>query len=241
MDVAVRDARADETTGWVFGTFVYDADEPAGDPWRRMAPLGLMWGNDPTITPNDIKQGKKLKETWINPNLRTLKYQHLGWAGRLNGPIDNSTSSCLSCHATAQSKGRMPMIPDLGYWFRNVKAGQTFNDPAQSLDYSLQLAQGIQNWEFAKNQTNANILLHKPQLVSHEGRRVYRFTREDAADAPLMPAADFAQPAPIRLPGPVEHRMGWFATPVLVTGLICLILGGALVYLWHFCNRRSSN
>ena len=31
-------------------------------------------------------------------------------------------------------------------WFRNIKAGQPFSDKAISLDYSLQLAVGIQNY-----------------------------------------------------------------------------------------------
>jgi hypothetical protein len=37
--------------------------------------------------------------------------QHLGWLGRLNGPVDNPQSACLSCHGTAQSPVVSPMVP----------------------------------------------------------------------------------------------------------------------------------
>ncbi|MEM7195731.1 MAG: hypothetical protein AAF402_12320 [Pseudomonadota bacterium] len=39
IDFAVRDSRADNTTGWVFGAFVYDADLPGDTPFERMAPV----------------------------------------------------------------------------------------------------------------------------------------------------------------------------------------------------------
>jgi hypothetical protein len=150
LDVAVRDKRADSTTGWVFGTFVYDSDAPGKTPWERMLPVGLMWGNDPGVTPEMVQKGtKKLKETWLNP---ALTLQHYGWAGRLNGPVDNPKSSCLSCHATAQIDVKSTMIPpngsasqDILRWFNNTKAAQPFDIGQTSTDYSLQLSLGIQN------------------------------------------------------------------------------------------------
>lgn len=150
MDIAVRDSRADSTTGWVFGTFVYDGNAPGATPWQRMVPLGLMWGNDPTVTPT---QGT-LQETKINPNVNTP--QHLGWAKRLNGPVDNKRSSCLSCHSTAQFPEFSDFLPPATgsdqtklRWFRNIKAGEPFEVGAKSLDYSLQLSVGIRNFEDA--------------------------------------------------------------------------------------------
>src|SRR5260370_37543695 len=50
VDVAVRDDRADDTTGWVFGTFMYHNDAPVARPLQRLVPVGLMWGNDPGLT-----------------------------------------------------------------------------------------------------------------------------------------------------------------------------------------------
>jgi len=51
IDVAVRDDRVKET-GWVFGTFVYDGNQPGAGVFERCVPVGLMVGNDPTLTPD---------------------------------------------------------------------------------------------------------------------------------------------------------------------------------------------
>jgi hypothetical protein len=153
MDVAVRDSRADATTGWVFGTFIYNGNAQGTDVWDRMVPVGAIWGNDPDKLGTSIP----LTETVINPEARDL-VQHLGYEGRLNGPIDNAASSCLSCHSTAQipsdlSQESTPALPPAGSgpdvlaeYFRNVEAGTPFTDGQMSLDYSLQLQNGIANW-----------------------------------------------------------------------------------------------
>ncbi len=36
MDIAVRDNRADATTGCVFGTFAYDKTAAGNTPWEKM-------------------------------------------------------------------------------------------------------------------------------------------------------------------------------------------------------------
>ncbi len=149
IDLAVRDTRADATSGWVFGTMIYDSEAPGATPWDRMVPIGIMWGNDPGVTPGMVASGTKLQETFINPAVRIK--QHLGWAGRLNGPVDNPISSCLSCHSNAAVPNRTPVPPTTGPdsakldWFRNIKAPATLDPGTKSLDYSLQLQVGIAN------------------------------------------------------------------------------------------------
>jgi hypothetical protein len=112
LDVAIKDKRANDGSGWVYGTFVYDALQP-GKSWvERMAPVGLMWGDDP----NDMsmlnitdKINPSLKQSIINPAIvgeagRTGNQgyvTHLGMGGRMNGPVDNPIASCISCHARA--------------------------------------------------------------------------------------------------------------------------------------------
>ncbi len=164
FDVAVRDARANATTGWVFGTFVYDGKQPGDDPWKKLVPSGLMWGDDPTVASARLyKEGEfnpDLKESWLNTAMRTK--QHYGRGGRLNGPLDSSASSCISCHATAQvpalsdivpqppSPRCGPLVDDWAQqkrWFRNIKAGEPFDPAAASADYSLQIAVGIANFD----------------------------------------------------------------------------------------------
>ncbi|HEX6374771.1 MAG TPA: hypothetical protein VFZ91_03520 [Allosphingosinicella sp.] len=152
IDIAVKDKRS--PTGWVFGTFVYGGGPAPGTTqgagWNNVSAVGLMWGNDPDYDPD--KPGSKLTESWINP---AVKMPHLGYQGRLNGPVDNPDSSCLSCHSTAQDPlSTAPMFPTppkpTSWWFRNIPSGQPFQPPANSLDYSLQVAFGIQNFNEAK-------------------------------------------------------------------------------------------
>jgi hypothetical protein len=86
IDVAVKDSRS-ETTGWVFGTFVYNSERSGASVWERFEPVGLMWGNDPKLSVAAARKGGTVKEGWINPDPK-VPYQHLGWAGRLNGPVE---------------------------------------------------------------------------------------------------------------------------------------------------------
>jgi hypothetical protein len=165
LDVAVKDARAGKTQ-WVFGTFVYNgnlkADQspllPSGPPWNRLVPVGLMWGNDPTVVPNTFGS---IQETRVLP---TGLFQHLGCAGRLNGPIDNPISSCLSCHMTSQyppANGLTPSRCDSSQsnmqFFRNLGPDEPFDKSVKdsvALDFSLQLAMGIRNFRLANPSTS---------------------------------------------------------------------------------------
>jgi hypothetical protein len=151
VDVAVRDSRASSTTGWVFGTFVYDGNAAGATPWDRLVPVGLMWGNDPTVTEATKTGTTQLKQTFINPAVGPP--QHLGRAGRLNGPVDNPKSSCLSCHSTAEWQALSDNMPgahdDVMRWFRNIKATQPFDAGQHSLGYSLQLGAGIERFQAA--------------------------------------------------------------------------------------------
>jgi hypothetical protein len=150
IDIAVRDVRNDSVTGWVFGTFTYNNALGGTSPYDKLVPIGIMWGNDPEAS----APGDPLKETYINTS-SDLPKQHLGWNGRLDGPVDNPMSSCLSCHSTSEWPVNAGMTPGQGAqpgssewmkWFRNIKSGEAFVSGSKSLDYSLQLASGIQNF-----------------------------------------------------------------------------------------------
>jgi len=154
IDIAVKDERAGPT-GWYFATYAFDRTVAGGSPWRKMVPVGLMWGNDPTGTPID--------ESWINAAAPAYARAHLGVDGRLNGPVDNRASACMSCHSTAQAPSLAGLIPpqtgacasQRSNWFRNLPGNQAFGrfDPEGSVcetdlngvtltsaDYSLQLS-----------------------------------------------------------------------------------------------------
>jgi hypothetical protein len=131
MDIMIRDDRA--PSGWIFGTFQYNGELANTMPWNNLIPVGLMWGNDPDYAENNqnipVPDGygkypiqavtqtpinSSLKETIINPDTNELPATHLGWEGRLNGPVDNPRSSCMSCHMTASypAQDLSPMFVD---------------------------------------------------------------------------------------------------------------------------------
>ncbi len=144
LDIAVKDKRS--PVGWFFGTFVYGGGPTgrSGQGWSNIAPVGLMWGNDPGYSGRG-----PLRETWINP---AVKMPHLGYQGRLNGPVDNPKSSCLSCHMTAESPASLDdlianLLPPKGAnparWFQNIPSGKPFTPGKQSNDYSMNMAFGF--------------------------------------------------------------------------------------------------
>ena len=158
LDIAVRDSRADSTTGWIFCTFMYHNSVHHKIPWKRLMPVCLMYGNDPGLTPERYAKGERPKESWVNPDaIATLPptRPYFGWLGRGNGPVDNYISSCASCHSTANhpSIGILPdaheesAVDRIMLWFRNIKAGEKFGFIGNSLDYSLQMKIGLENYE----------------------------------------------------------------------------------------------
>lgn len=179
IDLQVRDDRS--TTGWLLGTYGYDGNVKGDTPWARMVPLGLQWGNNPTVPyaqtcsgPSGPCSYDKLTEQWINRqavvDLATppLNFNHLGFGGRLAGPVDNPKSSCMGCHMTAGFPS-VPILAEFGpnaqlrglnavthpetaadvrmLYFGNVPGGAVFSDTQlYSADYSLQLSMGLQNF-----------------------------------------------------------------------------------------------
>lgn len=166
IDIAVKDKRS-LSGGWIFGTFHYDASVSAANPWLKLRALTLQWGNDPALTPAMQKAGTKPAQSWFNQQSPIWVYRQnppagstppngFGWAGRANGPVDNPLSACMSCHATAQLPAASPMLPPANLsdpaklrWFRNLDVGEAFDAGSQSLEFSLQLGVGIQNFQKA--------------------------------------------------------------------------------------------
>jgi hypothetical protein len=172
VDVAVRDTNADKHSGWLFGTFIYDAYAAGVTVWEKLVPVGLMWGNDPNLTSSEYEErGGVPKEAWINPEVVkkffALPRHNLGLHGRVNGPIDNFKASCLGCHGRALDWGRavlrgtpandeanalLPLAPApyddaaVKNYFRDLKPNIPFIAGTQPLDFSLQVAGGVANF-----------------------------------------------------------------------------------------------
>lgn len=176
MDIMVKDKRADKYgTGWVFGNFCYNGNLNNGkamkDRVMNLVPVGIQFGNDPGYKTNWINPypalktmiNDSLKETFINPSA-DLPPQHLGWGGRLDGPVDLNTASCMSCHATAEYPQFAALVPDEAFigdtlpngsmkyltqtnepawikYYTNLKCGTAYS-PAKSVstDFSLQVS-----------------------------------------------------------------------------------------------------
>jgi hypothetical protein len=177
MDIMVRDPRAE--FGWTFGTFVYNGALAQPNLWHNVVPVGMMWGNDPEVT-SHADSNPKPTRTIINPDLRqtvintdpNMPPMHLGFGLRLNGPVDNVASSCMSCHSTAQFPAISPIMPSMAKvdgktpapgskewmrWFRNIDCRKPFDPQGTSSDYSLQVAASMQNFIAAKSAASGGL------------------------------------------------------------------------------------
>jgi hypothetical protein len=165
FDIAVREERASYKTGWVFGSFVFDGRRGGSDPWAKLVPLGLMWGNDPGLSDAEAEAGAQPRQSIVFPSAKGF-----GRGGRMNGIADERGSGCSSCHMAAQWPTVAAMkAPDdwaaARCWFRNLDARYPFgfppgvkggcSDPSalakvRPLDFSLQLAIALRNWSLEK-------------------------------------------------------------------------------------------
>jgi hypothetical protein len=160
VDFAVKDKQSTQT-GWVFGTFAWIAPSVGDGLWDSLQLVGLQWGNDPNKTTG-------LVEGMINPamNGKTFGWQarpFMGFLGRANGPADNLSSSCLSCHSRAQlprARGGLAVnLPDLDKpdkvknhldrYFQNIPSGALEDSGVSAdaipLDYSLQVMNAFEH------------------------------------------------------------------------------------------------
>ena len=210
MDVMVRDDHS--PLGWLFGSFQYNGALNRKNPWANLVPIGIQWGDDPQnrdhqVNTQPIKtiRNTKLKETVINDDDNELPPTHLGWNGRLNGPVDNPLSSCMSCHATAQVREKSPLSPMFQEtapppgsdswmrWFQNHKCGDRFDADVPSTDFSLQLAISIKNWlQWRGEQQGISAVNYKYQSIkAHATPSASRYSEirvesGKAADAPKV-------------------------------------------------------
>lgn len=188
VDVAVKEPRAG-ITGWVFGTFIYDAFAPGLTVWDHLRPVGLSWGDDVGAKTEATRDGAFVNTTLSSLRLNTDLVEQAGWeygnrayvrhhglGGRLNGPVDNPVSSCISCHGRAGNLFASPSTDDTGTpmefaalsiskpssfpmdrfdFFFGPIAGDSHAEKQgtvtfTTVDYSLQLMAGIRNFYQAR-------------------------------------------------------------------------------------------
>lgn len=140
FDIIIKDTIAAPETGWVFSTFIYDANSKGATTFDRLELLGASWGNDPGVA--DTTQ--QLAQTYLNANAPAYFKANIGYGNRLSGPIDvavvggedatgkehpvyllnqsgGSTggksfhqfraSACLSCHGTSSWPSQNDFYP----------------------------------------------------------------------------------------------------------------------------------
>ncbi len=190
LDLAIKEARADYKTGWVFASFFYNGRKPGNDPWAKLEPIGLMWGNDPYLSDADAAAGAKPIESMV---FTDLGLGHaLGRSGRMNGLVDERSSACSSCHMAAQWPTAAHMTAPAKWsqakcWFRNLDARYPFglepnattkcaDLPTTSamvpLDFSLQLAIGLRNWSLAHTSSSGAVRRTPLGRLRREGDRL---------------------------------------------------------------------
>lgn len=177
VDIAVKDSRAPHTQ-WAFGTFIYNNAKEGKNWYEKLDPVGIGWDND-VDQMNDINRfpnnfiNTKLKESIINASLLKNSNSgnnqdqayvtHLGIGGRMNGPVDNQRSSCISCHSRAALNSDYDALDLADFsnnaydtvmfkeFFQKVKGGiQTINYKGKAYktsDFSFQVSMGIRNYQ----------------------------------------------------------------------------------------------
>lgn len=226
VDILVRTDNSKAPNGWVAASYVFNGKVEAGDEPEavnladKLVPIGLAWGNDPEVTDSI----GKLEQVWINPvayneeDMANSLVTHLGYGGRLAGPVDVASTSTLARYGTA-GYPILEVVPsdDLSedstlYWSRNILAGSAF-DPAQtSTDYSLLLAQGYANLEATKG--------------NFSEFAAFRGTLADLEDLKPLEKAEEVVDTYIPPEGLEGSRMGKFIGFIL---LVVLLVGG-LIY-----------
>jgi hypothetical protein len=164
VDFAVKDSRAAKTN-WYFGTFAYRNEAPGKTAWKKLVPVGVTWGNDPDLSDTLAAGGQKPTESIVLNKFQFTR--DFGRGGRMNGPLDNPVSTCMSCHQTAQKPNSADLAPAASVpwatakcWFRDLSTQAFGKNPTattacgdnagmQSLDFSLQLTVGWRNWAAA--------------------------------------------------------------------------------------------
>lgn len=247
IDIAVREPRKDDTTGWVFGTFIYDGSAEGDSPFDRMQPVGLMWADDSEVTTDmnrpgvfvntDLRDGSlnaDLIGPWDPDDPTAVRLVHAGLGGRLNGPVDNPISSCMSCHGRAGTPSQ-PVVPRgistpeeyteeaFRQFFADIPHGAGTATGADGneytrLDYSLQLAVGIRNFHSASPLESAARL--GPDISRDEGE----FERWEAPEAAASPEAAEAAESEEAAEEPATSNYGYY-------GLIGILLLAILVFL----------
>lgn len=174
VDYQVRSASADAVNGWVFGSHVFDGRVDGTAPKDKLVPVGLQWGNDPGVTPAQVREGEKqLEQTWINTkawnqdDLPNSAVQATGWGFRLQGVVGNHGTSMM---AEAMTAGWPPISPfptgdSLMLWHRNLASGTPFEEGMTSLAYSLELKDGIRNWTIATKEDSVMREEYKAELA----------------------------------------------------------------------------
>lgn len=220
FDFAVKDSRA--PLGWVYGTFVADGVEKASEPdaWKRISPLGIMWGNDTPPagssafdTPADPRTNGFAEEVvfWdvvdrlnaAGGSVATQAPGHMGCDTRLNGPADNINSSCLSCHMTGAVPDNNGNTPPLLAQFAPSSSPMTKQcvNPATNKDASGSAAKVVNNVSYQQMDGVyfADTMCGTPVNMTVDGKNVLTGMPDYGDGSSTWIATDFSMQASISM------------------------------------------
>jgi hypothetical protein len=160
VDFGVRSAAKEAVNGWVFGSYIFEGHKRGQALADKFVPVGLQWGNDPGLTPQKVIGGAPIAESWINTNIwnesnPSSLVQKIGWGYRLQSVVGDHASSMMSMHMTAGWPPALAVAPkgtapdSILRWHRNIGHGTAFESGQVSLDFCLELVDGMRNHAIA--------------------------------------------------------------------------------------------
>jgi hypothetical protein len=122
IDLAVRENRASYKTGWVYGGFRYDGTIPGNDPWARLTPLGLVWGNDPQLSDADAAAGAAPRQASSSQRARASAAAPHERRHPTNAPPPAPRATMAAQWPTVAPMIAPANWADAKCWFRNLDA-----------------------------------------------------------------------------------------------------------------------
>lgn len=165
IDISLRDSRLKGTRSdlknWVMVSYYYDknykaphlADMDIPEALKHMRPIGVQYGLDTGESIIFAGAHNNHRPGYTAGDRTELPYS----ATRLNGPVDNTVSSCLGCHAQSGINFGLPpgeRVPGAGLGFLKNEdyLRQIAKSKNGSFDFNMQVDKAMRNFALSKKQ-----------------------------------------------------------------------------------------
>lgn len=165
IDIGLRDSRLKGTRSdlknWVMTSYYYDknytneflADMKIPEALKHMRPIGLQYGLEAGETVIFPGSDNNHRPGYNQGDRTELSYDKT----RLNGPVDNTVSSCLGCHAQSGINFGLPdgqKVSGAGLGFLNQQEYARFSQQVGQggFDFNMQVDKAMRNFALSKKQ-----------------------------------------------------------------------------------------